>query len=246
MFDITTAATIRPDILEITLKSFRQHLFGQSQDYRLIINIDPIGATEDFNQEDVEYVARQHFDNVLINKPEKANFNKAMMWVWSQVKSEFFFNLEDDWKLLAKLDFSYMLKVMQDYKKLAGLTIAKGHSDTKYAQFSHSHKRPLGVWNGAYYEISWLRYRGMPSLWRKTFIDGFREYMTPDINHECLERKLFKKNAPCIMNWNYGGYTGFNIPHSLIYNTGKGWRKKHAFEKQNIGRNIGWKWSEKK
>ena len=43
--DITTTAIIRPEILRMTLHTFRKNLLHEF-DARLIINVDPIGETD--------------------------------------------------------------------------------------------------------------------------------------------------------------------------------------------------------
>jgi len=245
MIDITTAATIRPEILDVTYSSFKKHLFKDCP-CRVFINIDPIGETDTHTAQDVIDVARSYFDDVTVHEPERPDFTIALIWLWRHVESELFFNLEDDWKLNADVNFQHMIYTMRKHKKLAVLTLAKGRSWERTAQFSHSNKKPLGVWNGEYYDVPGRRYGGMPSLIRKEFIQGFLPHLQRTrINHECLERTLYKQKHPCITDWTYGGYTEPNLPHALFDNIGKKWKKRQGFRKKIIGRNIGWHWKKR-
>ena len=91
--EFCTTATFRPEIIDRTYKSFTDNLLGI--DFKistLYLNVDPIPVG---NTKEVIDVAKKYFGNVVYNIPEEPNFTKAIKWCWSQVKNEYFFNLEE-------------------------------------------------------------------------------------------------------------------------------------------------------
>ncbi len=80
--DITTSATIRPSLLNKTLSSFCSNMFIDAHDYRLIINVDPIGDST--SADEVLDVARSHFNEVVYRKPDVPCFADAVIWCWKR------------------------------------------------------------------------------------------------------------------------------------------------------------------
>ena len=66
--DITMTATLRPIILEQTLKSVVENIITNEHEFRLIINIDPSG--EKIQQKIVLKVAKTYFKDILYNYPK--------------------------------------------------------------------------------------------------------------------------------------------------------------------------------
>ena len=63
MIDITMTAVRRPKVIDKTLKSFTKHIFKNQKDYRLIINIDPVGEGHSNNK--VIDVCEKYFENLV-------------------------------------------------------------------------------------------------------------------------------------------------------------------------------------
>ena len=115
MLDITTTATIRPDLFYKTLKTFVDRLFIHQKEYRLILNVDPIG--EDLDPVEVVKVGKQFFKNIVYNIPETPNFAQACKWCWKNTESKFVFHLEDDWTLSRKIFINDMLDVFRQNQR---------------------------------------------------------------------------------------------------------------------------------
>ena len=113
--DVCIIATVRPEVLKMTLQSFTKHLLNQF-DCRVIINVDPAGDTENHTQMDVINLCREYFSEVIYRTPESASFAGAVKWVWQQVETELFFHLEDDWVLKRKIDKNEMVQLFDDTK----------------------------------------------------------------------------------------------------------------------------------
>ncbi len=111
--DVCIIATVRPEVLQMTLRSFTKNLLNQF-DCRAIINVDPAGDIENHSQTDVVNLCRENFDEVIYRTPETPSFAGAVQWVWQQVQTEFFFHLEDDWILRRKLDQNKLLSLFED------------------------------------------------------------------------------------------------------------------------------------
>lgn len=98
--EFTTTACVRPDLLDETYKSLNDTLVDV--DLRtegiLYINVDPVPDSSDEAIEDELAVARDHFSEVHYRVGEPGgSFPNAVMWVFSQPRGEYFFNIEDDW-----------------------------------------------------------------------------------------------------------------------------------------------------
>ena len=95
--DVVLIATLRPDILRLTLESFSRGLLAGTP-VRLIVNIDPIGEPG-VTAQDILALCRAYFAQVVARTPESPSFPSAVQWCWSQVQTDEFFHLEDDWCL---------------------------------------------------------------------------------------------------------------------------------------------------
>jgi len=231
--DVTTTALIRPRLLEKTYRSFRENMFGD-QKCRLFLNVDPFGDTDEYNQEDVVKVARKYFETVVTRTPAEANMTKALKWLWGQVQTEFFFNLEDDWELKVKLNFPHMLRAMQRHPELGSLRLARCDSDETTAQLFRYYLRRNGtfkqlkraVWNGDYYEHPKLQFTGMPALIRKEFILLYVKELRDNEAQEETYHNLIITNSPIAKNWKHGGYTEKNVKSTTVVDIGKKWKRK--------------------
>lgn len=123
MLDITTTATIRPELFHQTLDSFTKNLFVDQKEYRLILNVDPIG--EDVDPMEVVKVGQQFFDNVVYNIPNKPNFAQACKWCWGQTTSKYIFHLEDDWELSRKILIGNLISILDKDEIMVGLRLPK-------------------------------------------------------------------------------------------------------------------------
>lgn len=126
--DITMTAVLRPAIVEETLNSIVERICkGQADRFTLIINVDPVG--EKISQEDVVEMARQYFPFVRARMPAKPSFPLAVKWLWSQVTTPFFFNMEDDFKIVKDIDVDHMVSIMEGHSKFGSLRLCRGKID---------------------------------------------------------------------------------------------------------------------
>jgi len=110
--DLVVISTVRPNILKITLNSFKHKLLN-AFDVRVIVNVDPIGENR-YSQDDIVQICKEYFDDVVSRTPETPSFSAAVQWCWSQVTSDFFFHLEDDWCLKSTIEMSEVIRLLED------------------------------------------------------------------------------------------------------------------------------------
>ena len=217
MIDITITSTLRPDVLEETLISFKTKLFNEG-DYRIIINIDPVGNKK-VTQDDVESVVRKHFDDVIVNKPVTANFSKALIWCWSQCESKYVFNLEDDWTLNKTVDINELKHLLETNDNLASIRLNKRNNTETMKGVKYSQKFNHIIGKHRYDSFSLN-----PSIIKKEFIDACLKGMIGNTNPETQLRdrkcSLYEK---VISKWDYAVYGNFG-DKSLIVDIGSKWR----------------------
>jgi len=221
MLDITTTATIRPKLLYQTLSSFTGNMFVHQKEYRLILNVDPIG--EDVDPMEVVKVGKKFFDNVVYNISEDPNFAQAVKWCWGQTDSEFVFHLEDDWTLEKKILINNMLYIMNDNKNMMLLRLPKLrlevlHNFEVKNGFINQHKLMLN-----------------PGLFRGDLVRTISDKMNIEDNPEKQIRKVFKlpkyQNAGVYCGVGVGGY---------IKHHGREWQKQSHYRKIKGSNFITW------
>jgi hypothetical protein len=219
MMDITMTATVRPNIVAQTLDSFCKNLFKDTSNFRLIINIDPVGE-RDKTQVDVLNVAKNFFTHVVYNFPLKPSFPKAVMWCWHQVNpdTDFFFHLEDDWIILREARIDHMVKIMKKHPHLAALRLNKfsSHPTAKDNERCYFYDAKLSL---------------NPSLMRVSFVKGVLPLMTEKENPEKQLRKGPTERGQFVAKWNFGVYLGSGSS-ALVQDIGRPWLERSPFQRQ--------------
>lgn len=104
--EFTTTACVRPELLDQTYNSLSNSLVDVDlkTEGALYINIDPVpDSSEQVINEELE-VARSYFSEVHYRIGKTGgNFSRAVSWILSQPRGEYFFNVEDDWLFDGKI-----------------------------------------------------------------------------------------------------------------------------------------------
>lgn len=227
MIDIVMTATRRAEILERTLKSFKENLF---KDYpaRLIINIDPVGPDTD---EAIIETAAAYFEDLFSFSPGEPSFSKAFKRVWEWPHPEYVFHLEDDWELLEPVDLEELIDIMSDFPELAALRLPFKRQDLECMK----NWKYYFSWNGFYFncpsEVAReVGFCGHPSLIRGNFVKAIAPFLDDTKNPE----KQFHHGPPEIMEeidkWDFGVYGRPNGP-ALIRDIGREWMVENGFKK---------------
>ena len=254
--DITTMATLRPEILRRTLTSFRENLFGSYDEHRLIINIDPAGAsTENFTQSDVLDVAHEFFgDRIKANLPEKPSYPAAHCWLWSQVQSDWFWNIEEDWSAEVKIPLGDLMSYMISNPWLAIIRLSRfGATDAEARAWNKSFPILCPIGDGALYECpeelrGMLGYSGHPSLINTRWLRMVRRFVMPCGNSEQQVKTFVFGNAlpvpdrdplknmvaahmrSILPEWRYCVYADPKAT-CVVRDIGEDWRRKHKVKK---------------
>ena len=232
--DITTTATLRPQLLDRTYNSFKKKLFKDKHNYRAIINIDPIGSK--CTAKEVVNVAKKYFKTVIYNVPREPSFPNAWKWTWMQVEADYVFHLEEDWLLTREVDIDHMLKIMRTYKTIAALRMAKMDIRNLFF-FSSKYKQKDGFLLAMNKKKS---FGGNPQLIKGDFVKATRDLMISERNPE----KQFRAGNPVmfeiLMAWDYAVY-GKLGDRMLVEDIGRTWRRRNRFEKEGGAGFLKWK-----
>jgi len=221
MLDITTTATIRPDLFRQSLKSFTSRMLVNQKDYRLILNVDPIG--DEVDPMSMVEVGKSFFDNVVYNIPESPNFAQACKWCWINTSSKYVFHLEDDWTLPRKILIGDMLYIMEKNTNMMSLRLPKLNlnklsKEESTNKFIKHHKLMLN-----------------PSIFRGDFIRDIAERMNIVDNPEKQLRKVFKLPKDELAGIYCGIGSGEYIKHH-----GKVWQRSSNYKKRKGSNFISW------
>lgn len=236
LIDITTTATLRPELLEKTYESFTKYLFKKPYDYRVIINIDPVGGNK--TVDDVIKVVHRFFPTSKINTPSEPNFAKAWKWCWSQVEADFIFHLEEDWLLLREVDIDIMLSILTNNKDLAALRMMKMNVPTNLNFFRSKY---IDKGNFLLSEDNSVAFGGNPQLIKGDFVKQSCVYLREDANPE----KQFRKSSDplwleVVSKWDYGVYARPR-DKQMIMDLGRPWMDQNNFEKNGGAFFLMWK-----
>lgn len=103
---VTTTAMARPELIGPTYKSFQEKTpWLDFSKMTLLLNVDfcPNFCDHPKRNEVIE-IAHSFFKNVIVNEiGDLPNFPAAVKWLFTNVKSEFAYHIEDDWLLLSEI-----------------------------------------------------------------------------------------------------------------------------------------------
>lgn len=243
--DITTTATLRPEILEKTFSFFWEHIFSHyDYDYRLIINVDPIGD-ESYSQEDVLDVAKSFFSHINYNFPDKNSFPKAVKWVWSHSYSDYVFHLEDMWLISEFANLSHLVHILDNYSEIGCVNLYKyvlsdGAPKPNFYRYNDKQDRKL-----------FLQIRNpllSPGLHRGSFVRKISKRMNSVDNPELQiwgdkkvpnDHKASSRLRRALGSYDYAIYAGnWKLPfwncarYPVDMYQGRRWKKKYGFYKE--------------
>lgn len=217
LVDICMTATIRHLLLEETLKSFTEKMLKDKSQYRLILNIDPIGEKRK-RITAMKEIARKYFDNIIINEPEAPGFTKAVQWCWNNTTAPFVFHLEDDWKLLTEININNMIQILNQNEQLVSLRLNK----EKTGKSKHSNQ---------YGFVYSPKISLNPTLFKGVFIRTVAPLMDLNFNPEKQLRPSHStERGKYILNFQHGIYTREST-NRVVLDIGRKWMDKSKYTK---------------
>lgn len=222
MITFTTTSTIRPSLIDQTYHSFQSNLLGVNfKDCELVINVDPAPIDFISQREEVIKVAEKYFGKVTYRFPENANFPDALKWVWSNTKTEYVFNLEDDWLLLEKVNIEDLITIRNKEKNAVGVSL-----------------------NAYLFGLDPFRIRLSPCL-----LDGAwaREAASHLTSKGCPEKQLRNSVPKHLVRkmLNYPEYPHPKFGRIIVKDTGRQWREDKRLVKNNDGDHGFTSWTKK-
>ncbi len=208
--DVVTTATLRPELLELTYRSFYKRLFYKFRRCRLIINIDPLPTSDPSLLWKTLDICHRWFPSVVYRTPETPSFPSAVHWAWSQLESNFCFHLEDDWMLRKHINLEQVAYYFDVEPHLAEVTLNPSRNRS-------------GVQGLA------LR----PSFFRRSFIDMALPLFEDSLDPEKQWRGHLSEGG-ALEGWHFRLY-GDVGDGRYIKEMGAVWRKAHDFRKWRDG-----------
>ena len=246
-FDITMTATLRPELIRRTIKSFHENLFEYWMDFcHIYVNVDNAGCDDERErpvkyQEIVEFFYTYFSRDMVTIQLKEPHFPSAWLWCINNTKSRLTFHLEEDWELNYKLDFEKMYGAFYKYEKLKHLRLSLFRSDDKAIKMWQKH---FALWNGDFFQIEEKSIKavgmcGHPSLNDGQWLRDAAAKMNPDRNPE----KQFHWGPPDFLNefviGNDFGLYQLQNRHPSLKEIGREWMRDHGFKKAG-GANCEW------
>jgi hypothetical protein len=205
IFDFTTTACARPDLLERTYNSFFNNLIDVDfHRCTLYINIDPIPDKGQVQK--CISVSEKFFGKVIYNTPDKANFTRALKWCWSQNgDSKYIFNLEDDWICLRPIRINEYITLLEQKEDRVAVNLRAYIKPKKRICLS-------------------------PSIWKRFYVKSITAKLNDNYNPEKqLRRSYDSKN---FIGIDIGFYESLHYPNKIIIkDIGREWAKNNLLEK---------------
>ena len=247
--DVCMIGVVRPSMIEETLDSLIDNMLNENHEYRMIVNIDPVGERGK-TQDDVIKVISSYgfFAPILVRTPDKPSVVNAVKWVLNQAESDFVIFKEDDIKILEPLYLDTMIEVLKKNPKLSSLHTDKWGTALDHPRTIEDGKKIIRSgfeWNlkkqGFYLATQWHRaYSFLPNLTKIEFVKEAVKYIRPRIGQSPtniikgkagdVDGTLFK----FLSSWDYGYWTCPDRPKQ-IEDLGKEWKQKRGWKKPSRG-----------
>jgi len=231
-------AVKRPKVIEKTLKSFTENLFVIPEDHRLIVNIDPVGENVSFNE--ITDMIGEYFPNHIAYMPDEPSFPKAVINVWKQVETKFFFHLEDDWILKRPIFMNDLKKPLKVFNNMACIRLYKENipmsNSPNMFGCSYHYNREFNLFKPVPGSNNWKNQFGLnPVMIKKEFIDEALPLMVNNKNPE----KQFRENNPVMRNilkrWQFAIYGRPGLKRMVWGKNGLHWRQNSKYKKPRDG-----------
>lgn len=240
-FDVVIIATLRPELIEKTVRSFHENLWKDwIRHARFCVNVDRAGC-----EDEKEIYLRQReilnfFDkylypkgsHALINFTLRPDFPTAFIWGVGMTKNRLVFHLEEDWTMNFEQSFDKMVSMFDKYSNLKHLRLNLFVSTEESVKMWGRH---FAHWNGDFYQIEkesvisagWC---GHPSLNDGSWLRACVSLMNKEKNPE----KQFHYNGNIVKNYIEG--KDFGVFHTRgkgrgIKDIGRAWMKEHGYRK---------------
>lgn len=231
MIEVLMTATRRPEIIERTLKSFRQNMFV-NMPVSVIVNIDPVGPG---SNESVINTIKRWCDLKAVITPAQAHFGRAFKRVWSLAENRFCLWLEDDWELKRHISLADMMDTLSLNPGLATLRLPWVRTERTYMKnwrykFPYTMMKGRAIFKCPEENKREVGFCGHPSLLNGQFVKQCALLINPELNPE---KQFHMKGGPlmdAVDLWDYGVYAEPNQP-AAVEDIGRKWMVQNNLRK---------------
>ena len=165
--DVLVMASSRPDLLKITMDSFRKYI--QYPNIRYMIHEDFVYP--EISEKSVAYAESAGFDIIEKSLP-KIGVGYAMDKMFKLVESDYVFHMQDDWELQRPVDLYRIIWTMNQHPEINCITFNKYRNMKGYEGFENREFTFVGGIKGCIYN-GW---QFLPGVWRMSKV---REKWSP-------------------------------------------------------------------
>ena len=231
--DITTISTIRPSIIEKTFQSVKENFCIAGHNFRLILDVAPIGENG-YTRADVVEVGERYFDHRVVRLVKSSPQAEAQKWVWSVSTSDYVLQWEDDWELLRRICFRELVLNFVDPTLAMVFFDREGKSVKDYKGYKGMFKQ---LDDNLYERTEYFNFGGPPALISQKFLQQALPYMR---NNECLDVTCERADVQGFLKgWKF--YVSTHPDGPVVRDIGKPWMKKHGFKKDKRSA-VGFRW----
>ena len=220
MVDVTIIATLRPEILFRTLRSFAKNVVT-TRKLRAVLHIDaapemeleavrPIVTqmcrfTQELTRPDQSFVFREFFPIFTFKYP---SFARAVKLAWANTKYGYVFHLEDDWEFVRRIDLDLAIDMVESDVSIDYIRFTKRDTPVKSEQLKPSL---------------------LPSVWDGDLVRALSAVMVDDKDPEKQLRHGQREEIDMVLPHYFPDFPG----GKCVVDIGREWREQHGLEKWN-------------
>lgn len=228
--DITIVCGRRPDLLARTLTSFHQGVFRHFTIGTVYANIDPFCGTG-ADGDACEALLSENFPNVDIHRPATPSFGRAVKYLWSKPKSQYFLHLEDDWEVLFPITPQMVEPRLVGNVVQVQLSKLDRHYLPKTFAYRTTWRSIFGLKFGKRVHLDRPLFGTSPSFISSTFARRCAELMNPQLDPE---KQLY--NGDTELSKFTRGYLNHPLSapgrRAIVRDLGRPWLAQQGIEKQ--------------
>lgn len=228
--DLSLVSARRPELLSVTIDSFKENLFSNFDIKNIYVNVDPIFGT-DADHRSVVSIIHQSFPEAIIFEPLTPGFGAAVKRLWSATTADYVFHLEDDWIALRNLDNEILRPFAAPHVQQVSFHTADQNWDIGTKGHIHEKKhyfRAFGIKTPFYRIVP--KFTTSPSILRGSFARAAAELMMaehdPEKQFYCSVNPTLEKMAQPFQNYIFSPE---GVP--VIKDIGREWREVQGIRK---------------
>jgi hypothetical protein len=226
-YDLVLICGRRPELLQRTLASFADRMFGAFAFQKVIANIDPFCGTDEDGLTCKQMILN-HFPQAQVFMPDQAGFAAAVIRCWRATSADIVFHLEDDWLALEPLTPARIAAELQG--DVMALTLMSVNKNTRNQKFQ-THRRRIRAEDGTDSDVFVNAFSTSPGFFVGEFLRQAAALMVPEFDPE---KQFFRSLNPALEAFALPYRCKFLFGKSgpfLVEDIGRGWRDQQGLGK---------------